>query len=435
MANLARGTPRGYTNITGATWLVASSNRTVSAISKQNPVRITTSTAHGYSTGDTVYFTGIGGGSSFQGLNTSGGTTKRYTITKISNTVFSLNGVNSSGWSSSYTASSGTVRKCLTSSCEVVVTSASNGLSDGELTYISNVSGTSSGGIGQSSITWLNGKIFTVADAASGSFTLSGTDGPDFSNSSGNSTYSSGGRSQCVENGCSYLYFQDSWFNYQMWPITNCVTERVAANQYDDTAPSTTVVGRNYTSSGADCGSQTIVPLTYDKTTLHNKVAALDVAGSTAGQIGLAWAWYAVSPNFSTLFTGNSTPASYTTPNLVKVVILMTDGAFNTGYCNGVLSKDYAVSFGWGSTSQINCNATNGNPFTQATALCDAIKAQNVVLYTVGFDMASESQTAKDFMASCATDSDHAYMADDGTALQEAFQDIANNIAALRIAS
>lgn len=436
-AAAARGAVRDYTDITGASWMVSGSNRTVSAINKASPARITTTVAHGYSTGDVVYFTGIAGGG-FTTLNTSGGTTKRYTITVTSTTRFTLNGVSSSSWSGTYTASSGTVRKCQTNECEVVITSASNGLSENEQAYINNISGTSPGGVGVSSITALNNQIFTATSVASGSFVLEDTDGPDYSNSSGNSTYSSGGKSYCIASGCYYYYFQNANWGWNFWTISNCVTERVGANQYTDTAPSTTYVGRNYPTTGGGwwgglgiCPAQAFQPLTTNKTTLHALVNSLDADGSTAGQIGLAWAWYAVSPNFAYMFPSASQGAAYTTPNLVKVVILMTDGAFNTGFCNGVVSADYGVD---GNDERINCNATNGDPFDQADSLCTAIKTAGVVVYTVAFDLGSD-QDAIDLMAGCATDAAHAYAAENGTELQEAFQDIANNIASLRIAT
>ncbi len=56
-----------------------------------------------------------------------------------------------------------------------------------------------------------------------------------------------------------------------------------------------------------------------------------------------------ISPNFSYLWPTASQPAAYGTPKLFKIVILMTDGEFNTSYCNGVISQDsddYPVATG-----------------------------------------------------------------------------------------
>ena len=63
-------------------------------------------------------------------------------------------------------------------------------------------------------------------------------------------------------------------------------------------------------------------------------------SGSTAGHIGTAWGWYMISPTFSYLWPTASQPAAYGEDHLFKIVILMTDGEFNTFYCNGVISQD-----------------------------------------------------------------------------------------------
>ena len=52
----------------------------------------------------------------------------------------------------------------------------------------------------------------------------------------------------------------------------------------------------------------------------------------------------------------------------------MTDGEYNTAYCNGVLSKN---SIGYGN-DRINCNATNGDSFEQAKTLCAEMKKKKI---------------------------------------------------------
>ena len=50
-----------------------------------------------------------------------------------------------------------------------------------------------------------------------------------------------------------------------------------------------------------------------------------------------------LAPNFASLWPAASQPAAYNTPNLIKVVVLMTDGSFNTVYCNGVIAADSTI--------------------------------------------------------------------------------------------
>jgi hypothetical protein len=115
----------------------------------------------------------------------------------------------------------------------------------------------------------------------------------------------------------------------------------------------------------------------------------------------------------------------------MKIMVLMTDGAYNTSYCNGVISQ--LSGSGSGSTSNhINCNSANGDAPTQALALCTAMKAQGVTIYTVGFDLQGD-QNAISLLTTCATNAQHFYNAATGADLQAAFQDIANQITQLRI--
>ena len=159
-------------------------------------------------------------------------------------------------------------------------------------------------------------------------------------------------------------------------------------------------------------------------------VAQLDDGGSTAGHIGLAWGWYMVSPNFGYVWTdASSRPAAYGTDELLKVVVLMTDGEFNTGYCKGVLANNSGYS---DNNNQINCNAENDTSINQARALCTNMKAQKVIIYTVGFRISSGSAAAS-LLTHCATDSDHEYLPASGTDLQDAFRAIGQDINSLRL--
>ena len=171
-----------------------------------------------------------------------------------------------------------------------------------------------------------------------------------------------------------------------------------------------------------------IVPMSTNRTSLKATIDSLAAGGSTAGQIGAAWGWYMLSPNFAYLWPSASQPAAYTQVDVLKVMVFMTDGDFNTAYCNNVLSND---SQGYNS-DQINCNATNGNSTTQAQAICTAAKAKGVIIYTVGFQVGSGS-TAETFIKGCATDADHVYLPTSGTLLKDAFSAIGRDITKLRL--
>jgi Flp pilus assembly protein TadG len=220
--------------------------------------------------------------------------------------------------------------------------------------------------------------------------------------------------------------------------ITTCVTERTGPHLSTDAAPSTTLtlLGKRYShSSNNRCPDAEIIPLSSNRDSLKDAVEDLSAAGSTAGQIGVAWGWYMISPNFAYLWPEANRPMNYGEVNLgrtvLKVVVIMTDGEFNTVFFDGVVAKNSGSNSG-GSADKINENGVNGNAFAQALALCANMKAEGVEVYTVGFAEASVGDAAE-FVEDCATDAEHVYLPSSGADLEQAFRDIAAQIALLRI--
>jgi hypothetical protein len=224
--------------------------------------------------------------------------------------------------------------------------------------------------------------------------------------------------------------------NWTEQDISTCVTERTGPQAYTDAAPNTAPVGRNFPrQSHNPCPSATIMPLSSNKTALHAAINSLTAAGSTAGQIGIAWGWYLVSPNFGYLLPADSQPKDYGEIHLgqevMKVVIIMTDGEFNSVYYNGVLAQDSSSGSGY-DKYKIDQNSQNGDPYVQSQSLCTAMKAEGVIVYTVGFDISSSTDVTN-LMYGCATDADHVYLPSTGTELKQAFRDIAVQVSNLRI--
>jgi Flp pilus assembly protein TadG len=309
------------------------------------------------------------------------------------------------------------------SNSKVVIESIDHGLQNGERVLLSSITGArlDNGQINSDyAITWIS----------KDKFSLNGVDGRDLSG-----TYGSGGKAQCLREGCRQFRFQDATRN-QNWRIadaTNCVSERTGAQAYSDISPTNSPVGRVYQTSVSNnkCASSEVVPLTIDKTLLTNRINALKDAGSTAGQIGVAWGWYMISPEWGHLWDERSAPAAYGKEQTLKAVVLMTDGAFNSPYCKGIIAKNAGSGSG-NAEDHINCNATNGDPFDQAEAVCRNMKSKKIIVYTVAFNV-SNDQNVTDLMTNCATSPDFAYRPDTGAELKVAFKAIAQDINALRI--
>jgi Flp pilus assembly protein TadG len=300
----------------------------------------------------------------------------------------------------------------------VISTSAAHNRNVGDRIYITGVDGMEE----------LNDRWFTVSAKTSTTVTLSGVDGRHYDRFTGS------GRLYCANAGCKYYGFTNASGSADTQEISTCVTERTGAQAYTDVAPSSAPVGRNYPDSGNPCISTSFTPLSSTRSALHAVVNSLSASGSTAGQIGIAWGWYMLSPNWGSLWPNSvNRPAAYGADELLKVAIIMTDGEFNTPYCNGVIAKDAGSGSGSSSTHN-NCNATNGSAFTQGIALCNAMKAKGIIVYTVGFDVGSDVN-AQNLVNNCATDAQHVYQPSTGTALKDAFRSIANDIMKLRISN
>ena len=424
-ADAARGAPIQSTNITGASWSVGTA-KTITGVSKASPA-VVSATNHGLATGDYVWIKGLAAGSS-NGTAYSTLNNAAYLVTKINNNSFSIHtssgaNVNTTGFRTFAGGNDGQMTKCQVSDCSIVITSAGHNIpaatTDTGTTRPGTVYITGVGGM-----TEINDKAFEIANVSANSFSI-GVNGANYGN------YSSGGKAWCGQDGCQWRAFRNMSNAMTALPTSPCVSERTGSNRYNDASPSSSRVGRNYAPSGNACPASVIQPLTADKPVLTRLINNLSATGSTSGQIGLAWGWYTVSPNFNTLWNGAATAATYNTRSTLKAVILMTDGEFNGPFCTGVIAKDAGTGSG-NNADKINCNATNGDPFAQSAALCSAMKAQNIIIYTVGFQIAAGGDAAR-MLATCATSPDYAFLPNSGDDLSDDFEAIGRDITRLRI--
>lgn len=421
----ARGSITGSTAVSGADWKYGTA-KSITAITKANPGVVTTSVDHNYATGDIVYISGVAGMTQVNG--------KYYKVVPVSgqSKKFQLQtvaGANVNTGSYSTFTSGGTAQRCYNATCDIGVTSTAHGLATNDYVIFTGVKGMTQLNYGNPDyrvfrMTKLSNDVFTINSSPFGVW-----------NSTTFSAYTSSGNSFCTKYGCEYYKIGSGSTMYR--PTPSCVTERMT-DSFKDVAPSTTPLSINYTSGGSCSGSPVkIQPLTADKAKLNAYTVKdyLKPSGGTAGQIGTAWAWYLVSPNFAELFDDpvttvggdfESRPASYEAPNTMKVVIIMTDGEYNTEYCKGVDVDD------------VSCDAPDGTtgsmlgPLGQAEDLCAAMDAKKVIVYTVGFNLPATG-TAVDLLKKCASEEKNFKLASNNADLIKAFREIGENISDLRL--
>ncbi|WP_346912314.1 pilus assembly protein TadG-related protein [uncultured Roseibium sp.] len=232
----------------------------------------------------------------------------------------------------------------------------------------------------------------------------------------------------------------------------NCVTERLGEAQYTDDAYNYTptdasLVSSSYFGGGSgSCpnNSMSLLPLTNDRDALQTKISALDDGGGTAGQTGVAWGWYTLSPNWSNVWPTDSAPGAYDDDELLKFAIIMTDGDNNRYYDQDIekcgwkynYSKNkyeytcYTVT-GWSEVSESQSYSNESS--TRQRALCQAMKDEGITVYGIYFGTNTSSAGAKN-MSACATDASTFYQANSSSELISAFGNIAKKIQAIYLA-
>lgn len=205
-------------------------------------------------------------------------------------------------------------------------------------------------------------------------------------------------------------------------PARGCTFEREGPDKFDDSAPEAgnyfKAIGSSGIVRGASCPSAArVVALTDDKDVLRTEVQSYTVGGSTAGHLGAQWAWNLISPNWGSVFTGDNTPVSYGDRKTLKVMIVMTDGRFNT-FAGQNLGDN---------------SSTARRSSKLAVAACEGARDKGIAVYTIGFqlDDPQATQTLKD----CAGNDRNFYAAATGEELREVFKSIAEQIISLRLSS
>lgn len=188
--------------------------------------------------------------------------------------------------------------------------------------------------------------------------------------------------------------------------LTQCVSERMTNRTSDMFGQ----LGPVYTSNGNCAPDRGPIALTHDRDVIDAAVQNLKTGGTTAGHLGIAWASYLLSPSWADYWGAEI--KSYDDTGTIKAAILMTDGEFNTQYCDGLNDNERGACSGQASA-------------TQARNLCAAMRDRKIRVYTIGFDVNS---TARQMLSDCAPG--RYFEAFDKQSLSMAFLTIGKELAA-----
>ena len=224
-----------------------------------------------------------------------------------------------------------------------------------------------------------------------------------------------------------------------------CVTERIGSEKYTDASYVSQPFGDGSgTLRGIECSDSVIQPLTHNRNALLDAIEDMETDGWTAGQTGIAWGWYTLSPYWKQLWPAESEPASYqdvTSGDVLKFALIMTDGDFNTFYNqvnwkeNKCLKKksngDYKGTC-YSGTNKYWIEKSGGQSSNRAKKFCDEMKKSDISMYSVYFGNKPSSSGAK-IMQYCADDGSY-YQATSSADLINAFGNIARRIQAIYLA-
>ena len=190
-----------------------------------------------------------------------------------------------------------------------------------------------------------------------------------------------------------------------------CANPRPSPNQVSDVPPSTDPFSSQFTDWGHGCKAEKAIGLTAEKSTIKNTINSMSSGGYTRVDVGAAWAYRMVSPNWRGLWGDPDLPLDYNTALMDKAVIIMTDGENNPPSYDGV------------STNTAN---------NRLSTACTNMKDNNIIVYTIQYRETSSS--LQTLLRNCATDSDHYFFAETDD-LSAVFTEIANQLSNLRLLS
>ncbi|MCB1531004.1 MAG: hypothetical protein H6853_04390 [Rhodospirillales bacterium] len=163
------------------------------------------------------------------------------------------------------------------------------------------------------------------------------------------------------------------------------------------------------------CPVQPIVPLSSDQDLLVDSINNMTADGFTLGNYGMVWGWRVISPEEP--FTEG---AEYDDNEWDKAILMMTDGV-NT------MNHAYTA---YGKTNQHSISPDDLND--RFAEVCDAIKEEGIIIYTVTFYSGVDEET-KDFYRACATDITKYHDAPSQEDLIEVFEQISRELSNLHI--
>lgn len=176
---------------------------------------------------------------------------------------------------------------------------------------------------------------------------------------------------------------------------------------------------------------QAITPLTKYKATIISNINSMVADGNTQINLGAAWGWRLLSPQWRTLWSTEMTadllPLDYNKPLMNKVMIILTDGE-NTIDNSNHTAYWYLNDNKLGTTDQSDAvDELN----TRLANICKEMKKKGIIIYTIG--LGNPGSSIDTLLKNCATNPDYYFDTPSNAELQTAFHMIGDSLANLRV--
>ena len=175
------------------------------------------------------------------------------------------------------------------------------------------------------------------------------------------------------------------------------------------------------------CPAAPVIDLTNSKSDIISGIDDMTAAGWTYIPGGLSWGWRVLSDQAPFTSGVANVPGE-----VRKVIVLMTDGENTRGpelWTNDTTVNHSAPVYGH-SIHSTEGAAAAANPITET--LCDNIKADNIVVFTIAFEVEDGSPVEK-LMRDCAGNGGQFFDADSAEELESAFNQIGLSLLNLRL--
>lgn len=196
-----------------------------------------------------------------------------------------------------------------------------------------------------------------------------------------------------------------------------------------------------------------IIAFSQNPTFLKSQINQYQPRANTSIHLGMKWGVGMLDPDFNEITKElgvdavfNDRPSAYNDIETLKTIILMTDGEnVNTVriddsyYANYNHRRHWSIyPLGWYLNNYVYSNShsswrytkyTSGQANTMLSNICAAARAENIVIWSIGFEV---SNNGADVMRDCASSPSHFFRVE-GVEISKAFSAIARQINQLRL--